>query len=83
MTHFERTMARQMMGLPVRSQERDKMMDFFSTVGGRQFVEVTVPALTKAIKDLTEVVKTLTDKVEQLEKNTDKEKSELEEEITR
>lgn len=82
MTHFERTMARQM-GLPIKNQERDKMMDFYSTVGGRQFVDVTVPALTKAIKDLTEVVKNLTDKVEQLEKNTDKEKSEIEEDFTR
>lgn len=78
MTHFERTMARQM-GLPIKNQERDKMMDFYSTVGGRQFVDVTVPALTKAIKDLTEVVKNLTDKVEQLEK--DRERNEEEREL--
>lgn len=76
MTHFEKAVLKQM-GIP--KKERDKAMDFYDTVGGRRFVDVTVPTLTNAIKDLTEAIKTLTDRVEQLEK--DRERNEEEREL--
>lgn len=54
-------------------------LNFYDTVGGRRFVDVTIPQLLKEIKKLNENISALTVAVKDLsEKTSDEERKESE-----